>query len=356
MSPAQPYAHLHTNPNGPNDARPTALQIIADESLTNALPGTTIVLTGATSGIGLETARALLTTGATLYLPVRNLESATTALSALLLSENGPHINLVEMDISSLSSVKSAAAEILRLSGGKINILIANAGMMGLAELTVSADGYEMHFAVNYLGHFYLFQLLKGALLSSASLGKASRVVVVSSSAARAARLDRDAEGDGDGEGEDGYAYDYDYNFTRGTYDMQTAYSRAKLASVYMASSIEHRYGSRNLHATSLHPGGIDTAISRHVGRGFVDNLMSNPAIARIVKSPEQGAATTVWAAVGVEWEGRGGRYLEDCGEAGEGVDDGDVFGVGFVGRMYDFDTGEGVWRGMCALLGVKDE
>ncbi|CEN60406.1 hypothetical protein ASPCAL02846 [Aspergillus calidoustus] len=350
MSPAQPYAHLHTNPGGPGDARPTALQILADESLTNALPGTNIVLTGASSGIGLETARALLTTGATLYLPVRNLESAKTALSTLLQSSphNESRIHLVQMDIASLASVRQAAAEILRLSSGKINTLIANAGIMGLPELTLSADGHEMHFATNYLGHFYLFHLLKDALLSAASAAKSSRVVVVSSSAARAARLD------GDGDNENRYS---DYNFTRATstYDMQTAYARAKLAEIYMANTIERRYGARNLHATSLHPGAIDTAISRHVGRGFVDILMSNPAIARIAKSPEQGAATTVWAAVAAEWEGRGGRYLEDCGEAGEGVDDGDAFGVGFVPRMYDVDAEEKVWKDMCGLVGVAE-
>ncbi|KAL4964256.1 putative short-chain dehydrogenase/reductase [Aspergillus stella-maris] len=347
MSPAQPYAHLHTNPSGPGDARPTALQIIADESLTNALPGTNFVLTGASSGIGLETARALLATGATLYLPVRNLESAKTALSTLLPSSHDKaHINLIEMDISCLASVKRAATEILSRSSGKINTLIANAGMMGLPELTLSEDGYEMHFATNYLGHLYLFHLLKDALLSSASPEKSSRVVVVSSSAARAAKLNAD--------GEEGY--DYNFRGASSTYDMQAAYGRAKLAAIYMANTIERRYGARNLHATSLHPGGIDTAISRHVGKGFVDILMSNPAIARIVKSPEQGAATTVWAAVAAEWEKRGGWYLEDCGEAGEGVDDGDVFGVGFVKRMYDVDAEERVWEAMCRLVGVAEE
>jgi NAD(P)-dependent dehydrogenase (short-subunit alcohol dehydrogenase family) len=334
----QPYAHLHTSPNGPGDVRPTALQIIADESLNNALPGTNIVLTGATAGIGFETARALLTTGATLYLPVRNLESAKTDLSALL-SEHASQIHLVEMDISALSSVKRAATELLAIMGGKINTFIANAGMMGFSERTLTDDGYEINFATNYLGHFYLFHLLKDALLSSASPEKPSRVVIVSSSVARGGKI----------HGEAGY----DYNFTHSAYNMHTAYSNAKLASIYLTNSIERRYGSRNLHATSLHPGVMDTRFSRYVGREFVAMLMSNPAIARIVKSAEQGAATTVWAAVGREWENRGGRYLEDVGEAAEGVDDEDGFGVGFVKRMYDVDAEERVWGDMCGLLEV---
>ncbi|KAL4981917.1 NAD(P)-binding protein [Aspergillus falconensis] len=340
MSPPKPYAHLYTNPSGPGDMRPTALQIIADETLTNALPGTNIVLTGATAGIGVETARALLTTGATLYLPVRKLESARTDLSALI-AEHRSRIYLVEMDVSSLSSVKRAANELLAATGAKINIFIANAGMMGFSDRTLTDDGYEINFATNYLGHFYLFHLLKDALLSSASPEKSSRVVVVSSSVARGAKLER------------GY---YDYNFTRSPYNMHAAYANAKLASTYLANSIERRYGSLNLHATSLHPGVIDTRFSRHVGREFVAMIMSNPAVARVAMSPEQGAATTVWAAVGKEWEKRGGRYLEDCGEASEGVDDEDGFGVGFVPRMFDVDAEERVWKDMCGLLGVAEQ
>ncbi|KAL3454999.1 short-chain dehydrogenase [Aspergillus heterothallicus] len=343
MSPATPYAHLHTSPSGPGDARPTALQIIADENLTHALPNTTIVLTGATSGIGLETARALLTTGATLYLPVRSIPSARASLSTLLSQYGEAQIQLVEMDISSLASIKRAAAEILSLTKQQINVLIANAGIMGLPTKTLSADGFEMHFAVNYLGHFYLFQMLKDALLATASAtGRASRVVVVSSSTQRAGNVN--------------IADGWDYNFETAEYSFHDAYNNAKLAAVWMANGIERVYGGRGLHATSLHPGAIDTNISRYVGREFVAALLAHESIAKVVKSPEQGAATTVWAAVGKEWEGRGGRYLENCGEAGEGVDDGQIFGTGFVPRTYD-DAGERkLWGKMCALLKVEEQ
>ncbi|KAL2832765.1 NAD(P)-binding protein [Aspergillus pseudoustus] len=349
-NPATPYAHLHATPSGPDDARPTALQIIADENLTNALPGTTIVLTGATSGIGLETARGLATTGATLILPVRDIDAARQSVLGSLVREHGGEsgrICLVQMDIASLSSIKCAASEVLSASGGKVDVLIANAGVMGLPEKTLSEDGYEMHFAVNYLGHFYLFLLLKDALLSAAAASpggkkKSSRVVVVSSSAQRAGILHLP----------DGY----DYNFTRSEYRYDAAYANSKLAAVYLANGIERVYGARGLHATSLHPGAIDTGISRHVGRDFVKAIMSNEAVARVVKSPAQGAATTVWAAVGREWADRGGKYLENCGEAKEGVDDGGVFATGWVPRTYDRVAEERLWREMCALLGVEEE
>ncbi|KAL2816187.1 NAD(P)-binding protein [Aspergillus cavernicola] len=332
------YASAHATPNGAGDARPTALQIIHDENLTSALKGKVIVITGATSGIGLETARALSATGATLFLTARDIPTAKTALSDIL--EDG-RVSLIEMDNSSLKSIRRAAGEILAAAvGGQVNILIANAGVMGIPEKNVSEDGFEMHFATNYLGHFLLFQLLKPALLASASETFSSRVVAVSSSAHRAGGLEN-----------------WDYNFDKSSYDHNAAYANTKLATVYLANEIDRRFGGRcNLHATSLHPGGIDTGISRNIGREFVEMLLNDESMLKIVKSKEQGAATTVLAAVGREWEGRGGRYLEDCDEARKGVDDGNVFGVGFVERTYD-EVAEGrLWGMSLGLVGMEDE
>jgi NAD(P)-dependent dehydrogenase (short-subunit alcohol dehydrogenase family) len=331
------YSDSHSEPKGAGDTRPTALQIIHDEQLEGKLSGKVVVITGATSGIGLETARALATTGATLYLTGRNIAKAEEALSQVLGSSQ---CTLIEMHNDSLASVRAAASVILEKSNGNINILIANAGVMGIKELQLTQDGHETHFATNHLGHFLLFQLLKPALLRSPSPEFPSRVVMVASSAQRVCNLLESGN----------------YSFEKGNYDMMVAYGSSKLANVYMANEIERRYGSRGLHATSLHPGGINTAISRHVGSDFVDAIMNDPNVVKVLKSPEQGAATTVLAAVGKEWAHKGGKYLEDCEEAKAGVDDHSAFGTGYVSQTYQPEEEKRLWSDSVRMLGMTDD
>ena len=331
------YTAAHANPKGAGDARPTALQIVRDEGVEGKLGGKVIVITGATSGIGLETARALSATGATLFLTARNLNMAETALAEIL--EAG-RVSLVEMDNNSFASIRAAAATLLKQSNNQVNILVNNAGVMGISDLKLTEDGQEVHFATNYLSEFLLFQLLKPALLASATPGFHSRVVNVSSSANRAGSL---PESD-------------NYNFEKGGYVHEVAYANSKLASTYLANEIDRRYGSTGLRATSLHPGGIATNISRHVGPGFVDNLMANEYIVKILKSPEQGAATTVLAAIGKEWENNGGKYLENCEEAQRGKDDGDTFGVGYVSQTYDPKSEARLWKDSLNIVGISND
>ncbi|QKX55425.1 uncharacterized protein TRUGW13939_02518 [Talaromyces rugulosus] len=329
------YAASHIKPEGAGDSRPTALQIIRDEGLENKLAGKVVVITGATSGIGLETARALSATGATLFLTARDLPKAKTCLHGILESDL---VSLVEMDNTSIASVRNAAATILEKSNGLVNILINNAGIMGITNLTLTEDQHEIHFAVNYLSHFLLFQLLRPALLASATSDFSSRVVNVSSSAHRAGNLDHLVND----------------NFEEGKYDHEVAYANSKLANVYMANEIDRRYGHKGLHATSLHPGGINTNISRHIGPEFVAQIMTNPEVLKILKSAEQGAATTVIAAIGKDWEGKGGKYLENCEEAKRGPDDNNVFGVGWVRQTYNSETEGRLWRDSLKVLGMS--
>ena len=332
-----PYTAAHANPQGAGDARPTALQIVRDEGVESRLGGKVIVITGATSGIGLETARALSVTGATLFLTARNLKMAEIALAEVV--EAG-RVSLVEMDNNSFASIRTAAETILKESNNKVNILTNNAGVMGVRGLKLTEDGQEVHFATNYLSEFLLFQLLKSALLASATRDFHSRVVNVSSSAHRTVNL---PESD-------------NYNFEKGGYSHEVAYANSKLASTYLANEIDRRYGSEGLHATSLHPGGIGTNISRHLGPEFVQYIMSNEAIVRFLKSPEQGAATTVLAAIGKEWENKGGKYLEDCEEARRGKDDNDTFGVGYVSQTYDQKNEERLWKDSLRIVGISTD
>lgn len=332
-----PYATAHVNPQGAGDARPTALQIIHDESREGKLVGKVMVITGATSGIGIETARALSATGATLFLTARNLKSAETALAGIL--EPG-RVSLVEMDNNSFASIRSAAKTILTKSDNQVNILVNNAGVMGIEHRTLTEDGHEVTFATNHLSHFLLFQLLKPALLASSTPGLHSRVVNVASSSHRACVL---PESD-------------NYNFQKGGYNIGQAYSNSKLASVYMANELDRRYGQKGIHATSLHPGGIVTRISRHVGSEFVKQFTEDPVFSKLLKSPEQGAATTIIAAIGSEWENRGGRYLEDCAEAPRGEDNNNPVGVGFVRQTYDQENEERLWRDSLRIVGVEED
>jgi NAD(P)-dependent dehydrogenase (short-subunit alcohol dehydrogenase family) len=332
-----PYALAQANPQGPGDARPTALQIIQSQNLEGSLSGKVIVITGTSSGLGVETARALSKTGATLFLTARDLEKARHALGDLPDSPGG-HVEFIKMENSSLASVRAAASNILTQSNHQINILINNAGVMAIPSLQLTADGYEMQFQINHLSHFLLFQLLKPALLSSTTPAMRSRVVNVSSSAHRMP------------------TGPFNYSFREGGYNPWAAYAQSKTANIYMANEIDRRYGNMGLHATSLHPGGIDTSLARHIDPQMVAAFKADEASTKKLKSPQQGAATTVVAAVGREWEDKGGRYLENCEEAPEGKDDGDIAGVGYVSHTYDPEREAKLWKDLMEMVGLKDE
>lgn len=335
MESSNPYAAAHADPQGAGDARPTALQIIRDEGAEGKLVGEVIVITGATSGIGVETARALSTTGATLFLTARNLRKANENLVGVL--EPG-RVSLVEMNLDSFKSIRSGAEEILSTCKGKVNILINSAGVMGIQEYSLTEDGIEAQFSANYLGFFLFFQLLKQALLASITPDLHSRVVIVASSAHRAASVPRNGN----------------YALEKSEYTHETAYNNSKLAAVYLANKIERLYGSEGLHATSVHPGAIHTDISRHLSPESVEAILKNPYVGKIIKSAEQGAATTVWATVSNSWETRGGKYLEDCREAERGVDDGEVFGVGWVEQTYNDKEEDRLWERSLKLVGLE--
>ncbi|KAJ5928773.1 hypothetical protein N7466_007729 [Penicillium verhagenii] len=297
------YAAANANPQGLGDARPTAMQIIHDEAMEEKMTDKFIVITGVSSGIGIETVRALATTGARLILTARDIVKAKTALGNIF---DASKMELIHMDQASLKSVRAAAATVLSKTN-HITILITNAAVMAVQELQLTEDNYEVQFATNHLSHFLFFNLLKQALLSGSSANFQSRVVVVSAAAHRVATLN-----------------DWDnYHFQSGGYSPWGAYGQSKLANVYMANEIERQYGTSGLHATSLHPGIIATNLGQYLPEQEIDAMMQNELMLKVQKSVEQGAATTVWAAVSKELEGKGGLYLNDCAVAGRGEDDG---------------------------------
>lgn len=324
------YAAAHQSSKGPGDARPTALDIVRDEGLLGKLTDKVVLITGCSSGIGVETAKALNTTGAKLFLGVRDTAKGQAALSDIL---KPGYVELLKMDLNSLDSVRSAAEEFQKQSK-TLNILINNAGVMATPEGR-TADGFETQFGTNHLAHFLLFQLLKPTLLASSTPGFNSRVVCLSSSGHRGAGIQFD-----------------DYNFEKGDYAPWTAYGQSKTANIYMANEIERRYGAKGLHGLSVMPGGIMTGLQVHV----MDQLSAGMDAARYyMKSPEQGAATTVYAALSKEWEGRGGRYLEDCQEAEE-TDEPSPLAVGYHPRAYNDEGEKKLWADSLKFVGIKDD
>jgi NAD(P)-dependent dehydrogenase (short-subunit alcohol dehydrogenase family) len=328
------YADAHKHPKGPGDSRPTALQIIQDEGAQGKLQGQVIVITGTSSGIGIETVRALAATGATLYLTARDLNKAKSALDGIF---DPSCMELFEMDQASLSSVRASAAAILNKTS-KIHCLINNAGIMAIPDLRFTADGHELQFGTNHLSHFLFFMLLKPALLANASPALPSRVVNVSSS----------------GHNLSGINDNNDYNFQHGNYDPNVAYGQSKTANIYMANEIERRYGAFHLHATSVHPGIVQTGLTRHMPPDAFEGM---DHLWPVMKNTKQGAATTVWAAVGKDWEHEGGKYLVDCAVAEPGSGGEDKWTTPtYAAYAYDAEKEEMLWRDSLKVVGLGDE
>lgn len=290
------YAAVHVNPQGPGDARPTALQIVKDEDLIGNLTDKVILITGGNSGIGLETAKVLHATGATIYITARDsdkIEKAIEEIKSYPEAKSDVPVYGIEMSLDSFVSVRAGAKEFLEKEK-KLNVLILNAGTMATPEGRTE-DGFETQFGTNHLGHFLFFQLLKPTLAAASTPSFQSRVVSLSSKGHRLGPVRFD-----------------DYNFEKEPYQPWLAYAQSKTANIYFATELERRYAEQGIHALSVHPGSIHTNLTRHID---VNELNLPDEMAQYLKNPQQGAATTVYAAVSKDWEGRGGKFLSNCGE-----------------------------------------
>lgn len=336
------YAAAHANPQGPGDARPTALQIIQDEGLVNKLTGKIALVTGANVSIGLETARALHATGATVYIGSRSVAKGEAARKDILESDpsNTAPVHVLEIQLDSFESVRKAAKE-FRGKEKSLNLLVLNAGVMATPEGRTK-DGFETQFGTNHLGHFLLFQLLKDLLLAGSTPEFNSRVVSVSSIGHRVSGVRLD-----------------DYNFEKSPYDPWQAYGQAKTSNIYLANEIERRYGARGLHALSLHPGGIWSNLQQHVDPALMSSWKDDDDTSKGMKSPAQGASTSVYAAVSKEWEGRGGRFLSNCLEQGPCTPGQPALALaneGYAAWAFDEEKAKRLWRDSCKFVGVEDD
>ncbi|MFF5475822.1 SDR family NAD(P)-dependent oxidoreductase [Streptomyces sp. NPDC012935] len=260
------------------------------------LTGKLAIVTGGYSGLGLETTRALTKAGAHVVVPARRRAAAEEALSGLA----GAEVN--ELDLGDLESVRGFAERFLA-SGRTVDLVIDNAGIMACPETRVG-PGWEAQFATNHLGHFALVNRLWPAIEPGGA-----RVVSVSS---RGHHLS-------------GIRWD-DVHWRHG-YDKWEAYGQAKTANVLFAVHLDKLGAEHGVRAFSLHPGGILTPLQRHlakeemVERGWIDE-QGNMLHPEAFKTPEQGAATQVWAATSPQLNGMGGVYLEDCDIAEPASDD----------------------------------
>lgn len=329
------YAAAHIDPQGPGDARPTALQIVQDEGFKGKLTGKVAVVTGVSSGLGIETVRALAATGATLYLTARNLEKAEAALADIFDSST---MTLVQMDQASLESVRIAAQTILSQTS-QISLLIANAGVMAIPDLKLTDKGHEMQFATNHLSHFLFFNLLKSALLAGSSSAFHSRVVMLSSAGHRVGGINSSDN----------------YHYQNGGYNPWAAYAQSKTANVYMANEIERRYGLQGLHAYSLNPGIAATGIIGQLSSEEIMGMLQDEAMLKAQKNLDQGAATTIYAAISRDLEGRGGLYLNDCSEAEMGEQDGDRMSGKSAPHAFDPENEARLWKDSLELVGLSD-
>ncbi|KAF2655005.1 putative short-chain dehydrogenase [Lophiostoma macrostomum CBS 122681] len=334
-----PYAESFAQPQGPGDARPTALQVIRDNDLVNKWTGRVVLITGATSGIGIETARALHATGADVYITARNAEKAFGVITDIRNSSEGRGaLVAIDMDMDSLDSVKKAAKDFLTESDGKLNILINNAGIMATPAGSKTQDGFESQFGVNHLAHYTLTALLLPTLIKSSTPSFNSRVVALTSNGHRYSPVRFD-----------------DVNLTH-DYDPWLAYGQSKTACIWLANHIDRVYGAQGVHTNSVHPGGIATGLQVNLSQDVMAEWGKDPALMAVFQSAEQGAATTVWAAVAPVWEGKGGKYLTNC-SVGEPAKDGfDIKDYGFAPHVYDEEGEEKLWALSEELTGVKVE
>lgn len=278
--------------------RSTAREVLGDTDLS----GRNYIVTGGYSGIGIETVRALAEAGAQVAVPARSVERAREALAGI------DGVEVAEMDLADLDSVR-AFARGYAASGRPLHGLVNNAGVMA-CPLTRVGPGWESQFAICHLGHFELARGLEQSLAAA----DGARVVALSSTAHAISDVHWD-----------------DPHFERHPYDKWQAYGQAKTADALFAVGLDGRWRDQGVRAFAVHPGGIFTPLQRHlsdeemVALGWKNPDGSMPErVAQLFKTPEQGAATTVWALTSAKLEGMGGLYCEDCdvaqlaGEASE--------------------------------------
>jgi len=280
------------------------------------LTGRRVLVTGVSSGLGVETVRALCAHGAQVVGAARDLGKAHAATEHVRTQASGSGLELVKLDLASLASVRACADALVGI-GRPFDLVVANAGVMACPKGT-TADGFETQFGTNHLGHFVLVNRIVSLLKPG------SRLVNLSSAGHRFSDIDL-----------------VDPNFERTAYTEFGAYGRSKTANVLFAVEFDRRHRENGVRATAVHPGAIQTELGRYTTPAVTQQMIasinaSQPAGAPAFKwkSIPQGAATSVWAGVVAAPDKVGGHYCEDCHVAEIVEDEGTRGGV----RPYALD------------------
>jgi NAD(P)-dependent dehydrogenase (short-subunit alcohol dehydrogenase family) len=303
------------------------------------LRGKRILVTGVSAGLGVETARSLAAHGANVVGAARDLAKAEAATGQVRNdgASSGGSLELVELDLASLKSVRGCAAALLQ-KGKPFDVIIANAGVMA-TPFSYTRDRFEMQLGTNHLGHFVLINRI------APLIRKGGRVINLSSAGHRFANVDLE-----------------DPNFERTAYDPFVAYGRSKTANILFAVAFDGRHRDQGIRAAAVHPGGIKTELGRHVDQTRIEQMIKqiDEQLAAEGKAPfqwktvPQGAATSVWAAAVAPAEEIGGRYCENC-HVGNVVPENATITAASEGvRAYALDprAAEALWKKSEELVG----
>jgi NAD(P)-dependent dehydrogenase (short-subunit alcohol dehydrogenase family) len=303
------------------------------------LKGKRILVTGVSAGLGVETARSLAAHSAQVVGAARDLNKAKAAAEQVQkdAATHGGSLELVELDLANLKSVRACADRLLA-KGAPFDVIIANAGVMA-TPFGHTADGFETQFGTNHLGHFVLVNRIASLIRDG------GRLINLSSSGHRYANVDLD-----------------DPNFERTPYEPFVAYGRSKTANILFAVAFDERHRDRGVRAAAVHPGGIRTELDRYIDSSRLEKIVEeiNQQLAAQGKGPfqwktiPQGAATSVWAAVVAPADEIGGRYCENC-HVGQIVPDHvtiTAISEGVRGYALDANNAEALWKKSEELVG----
>jgi NAD(P)-dependent dehydrogenase (short-subunit alcohol dehydrogenase family) len=308
----------------------------ADEVLEGVdLSGKRVLVTGVSAGLGVETSRSLIAHGATVVGTARDLTKARRALAeAFPRNADNPPVELVEMDLASLASVRKAASDLLARAK-PFDVIIANAGVMACPQ-GKTQDGFETQFGTNHLGHFVFVNRLVPLLKPGA------RIATLSSAGHQISDVNIE-----------------DPNFERTEYQPFTAYGRSKTANILYAVALDSKLKGRGVRATSLHPGGIQTELGRHLTPQLIEQMMARVAAstgkqpsAFRFKTVPQGSATSVWAGLVAPADAVGGRYCEDCHVCE--VNDDTTSRAGVRSYALDLNRANDLWRKSEEMVGER--
>ncbi|MEZ5540407.1 MAG: SDR family NAD(P)-dependent oxidoreductase [Pseudomonadales bacterium] len=288
----------------PSGAEKTTTDVIAGIDL----QGKVALVTGASSGLGLETVRTLLSAGARVIMAARPGEKLEKAFAVVQKDFPQAVVDAVPLELTDFASVRACAERVNQLTN-KLDLLINNAGIMAVPFARTPA-GCESQFGTNHIGHFLLTNLLVPLLLEA----KQARVVNLSSGGHKHCAIDFD-----------------DVHWQTRGYNKWGAYGQSKTANALFTVALQNRLGTKGVSVFAVHPGVIPTDLGRHLTEDDIKALMSSQSLGGekkesggtsrgklVLKTIPQGAATSVWAATSPSLNGKGGLYLEDCAIAEE--------------------------------------